>query len=287
MRLKTIYFLVCISLLIGFLFNCSSSAVSNNTNTPATPTIKDSAYDVFLVAGQSNTYWGKGYDSILDKGAEGVYQLGRKAPYDLKIIPAKEPLHHFNPQADRIGFALTFAKLYQTYIQKQRDVLIVPCGMDNTGFDGEGWHKGDFLYNNALERINYVFKKYPKSKLVAILWHQGEKDVNYKGYQKDLDTLITQFRREITTANTNTPFILGGMVPFWTDLKQARKKQQLTIENTTKRLPNIGYVSPYVPTRIQKPNNTQDTVHYNATGQREMGKRYFEVYKSMTERKIK
>jgi hypothetical protein len=284
MRFKIIYSLFFVGLLVCFFLNCSTNATSNNKQT-FTQLVKDSAYDVFLVAGQSNTYWGQGYDSIKDKGSEGIYQLGRLAGTDLKIIPAKEPLHHFNPKPDRIGFALTFAKLYQTYIKKQRDILIVPCGMDNTGFDGEGWHKKDFLYDDALNRINYVFKKYPKSKLVAILWHQGEKDINYKGYQKDLDTLIVQFRREISTASSNTPFILGGMVPFWTDLKEARKKQQLIIENTAKRLPNIGYVSPYMPTRIQKPNNMLDTVHYNAAGQREMGKRYFEVYKSMKEKK--
>ena len=284
MRLKTIYSLFFASLLICFFLNCSTNATSNNKLT-GTQLVKDTAFDVFLVAGQSNTYWGQGYDSIKDKGSDGIYQLGRLAATDLKIIPAKEPLHHFNPQADRIGFALTFAKLYQTYIQKKRDILIVPCGMDNTGFEGDGWHKHNFLYEDALNRINYVFKKYPNSKLIAILWHQGEKDVNYKGYQKDLDTLIVQFRRDISTANSNTPFILGGMVPFWTDLKPARKKQQIIIENTTKRLSNIGYVSPYVPTRIQKPNNMLDTVHYNAAGQREMGKRYFEVYKSLKEKK--
>jgi hypothetical protein len=284
MRLKIVYSLFFICLLAGFFLTCSPSAVSN-TGISDSQALKDSAYDVFLIAGQSNTYWGTGYDSIKDKGAEGIYQLGRLEPTNLKIIAAKEPLHHFNPKSDRVGFALTFAKLYQNYIHNARNILLVPCGMDYTGFDGEGWHKKDFLYDDALSRINYVFKKYPKSKLVAILWHQGEKDINYKGYQKDLDTLIVQFRREITTANSHTPFILGGMVPYWTELKEARKKQQTIIMNTTKRLSNIGYVDPYQPFRIQKPDNTIDTVHYNADGQREMGKRYFEVYKKMTQHK--
>lgn len=195
MRLKVIYNVFFISVLACFFFTCTSHVVSN-TGISNTPLSKDSAYDVFLVAGQSNTYWGLGYDSTKDKGADDIYQLGRLEPNNLKIIAAKEPLHHFNPKPDRVGFALTFAKLYQNYIQHAHNILIVPCGMDNTGFDGEGWHKKDFLYDDALSRINYVFKKYPKSKLVAILWHQGEKDVNYKGYQKDLDTLIVQFRRE-------------------------------------------------------------------------------------------
>ncbi|HXD94769.1 MAG TPA: sialate O-acetylesterase [Bacteroidia bacterium] len=280
MRFKLVNSIFFVALLVCFFSKCSSNVASNN-NKSDTNLVKDSAYDVFVVAGQSNTYWGQGYDSIKDKEAEGIYQLGRLAPNDLKIIQAKEPLHHFNPKADRIGFALTFAKLYQTYIQKKNDILIIPCGMDNTGFDGEGWHRKDFLYDNAISRINYVFKKYPKSNLKAILWHQGEKDVNYKNYQRDLDTLIAQFRRDIIGANKTTPFILGGMVPYWTELKPERKHQQQIIKETVNRIPATAYVDPYLPQKIQKPNNNQDTLHYNADGQREMGKRYFEVYKNM------
>lgn len=280
MRFRIVYRVFFASLVICFSLKCSTNSTSSN-NKSDTTLVKDSAYDVFVVAGQSNTYWGLGYDSIKDKGAEGIYQLGRLASSDLKIIPAKEPLHHFNPRADRVGFALTFAKLYQAYIQKKNDILIIPCGMDNTGFDGEGWHKKDFLFDNAVSRINYVFKKYPKSNLKAILWHQGEKDVNYKNYQKDLDTLIVQFRRDIIGANKTTPFILGGMVPYWVELKPERKKQQNIIKETVNRIPATAYVDPYLPQKIQKPNNNQDTVHYNADGQREMGKRYFEAYKNM------
>ncbi len=280
MRFKLVNSIFFVALLVCFFSKCSSNIASNN-NKSDTNLVKDSAYDVFVVAGQSNTYWGQGYDSIKDKEVEGIYQLGRLAPNDLKIIQAKEPLHHFNPKADRIGFALTFAKLYQTYIQKKNDILIIPCGMDNTGFDGEGWHRKDFLYDNAISRINYVFKKYPKSNLKAILWHQGEKDVNYKNYQRDLDTLIAQFRRDIIGANKTTPFILGGMVPYWTELKPERKHQQQIIKETVNRIPVTAYVDPYLPQKIQKPNNNQDTLHYNADGQREMGKRYFEVYKNL------
>ncbi|HKC68209.1 MAG TPA: sialate O-acetylesterase [Bacteroidia bacterium] len=278
MHRKILFGFPLVSLFILLIISCSTNSARDKQDVEV---VKDSAYDVFVVAGQSNTYWGRGYDSIKDKGADGIYQLGRRAPNDLKIIPAKEPLEHFNAQSDRIGFALTFAKLYQAYTQKKNDILIIPCGMDNTGFDGEGWHKNDFLFDNAVERINYVFKKYPHSSLKAILWHQGEKDANYKNYQRDLDTFIVQLRKDIIGANANTPFILGGMVPYWTELKPERKRQQRIIEETTKRIPSTAFVSPYLPWKIHKIDDNQDTVHYNAQGQREMGKRYFEVYKSM------
>src|SRR6185312_11892926 len=97
----------------------------------------------------------------------------------------------------------------------------------------------------------------------------------------DLDTFIVQLRRDIIGANSTTPFILGGMVPYWVEKKPERKKQQNIIKETTRRVPATAYVDPYFPQKIQKPDNSQDTLHYNADGQREMGKRYFEVYKNM------
>lgn len=280
MRFKIVYVVFCTVMLISLFYRCTTNSASNNKDT-ANNIVKDSAYDVFVVAGQSNTYWGMGYDSIKDKTVDGIYQLGRLTPNDLKIIKAQEPLHHFNPKPDRVGFALTFAKLYKKYTKGEHDILIIPCGMDNTGFDGEGWHRGNFLYDNAVSRVNYVFEKYPKSKLKAILWHQGEKDVNYKNYQRDLDTFIVQIRKDIKAANATTPFILGGMVPYWTELKPERKQQLQIIEQTTKRIPSTAFVSSYLPWRIEKPNNTKDTVHFSADGQREMGKRYFDTYTLM------
>jgi hypothetical protein len=282
--MKVIYNLFIVSAIVCFFLRSVSDTTPKNKML-APHLLKDSVYDVFIVAGQSNTYWGLGYDSIKDKGTSGIYQLGRLGEKNLKIIEAKEPLEHFGPKPDRIGFALTFTKLYKEYIHKKNNILIIPCAMDNTSFDGDGWHRGNFLYDDAINRCNYVFKKYPKSKLIAILWHQGERDVNYKGYQKDLDTFIVHFRKDIIGANNKTLFILGGMVPYWVELKEARKKQQSIIMETALRMPAVIYVDPYLPTKIEKPNNNIDTVHYNANGQREMGKRYFEALKSITKNK--
>ena len=278
MQLRNWFFSLNILFLIVFCINCTSSSEVKN-KVQEIRSESDSSFDVFLIAGQSNTYWGMGYDTALDKKSVGIYQLGRYGSDNYKVIEASEPLQHFNPKPERIGFALTFAKLYQKATKNKHKILLIPCGMDNTGFEGDGWNKGNFLYVDAVERANYVFQHYPKSSLIAILWHQGEKDANYKKYQNALDTFIVQIRSDIKAANQNTPFILGGMVPYWTDLKESRKKQQVCIRNTTKRLPNIGYADPYLPTRIQKQDNNQDTVHFNAAGQREMAKRYFEAYK--------
>ncbi|MGZ3864933.1 MAG: sialate O-acetylesterase [Bacteroidia bacterium] len=278
MRIKVIH-----SVFVFLLLIYVSACTSNKNEVKAVPSqegrAKDSVYDVFLVAGQSNTYYGIGLDTAIDKGYPGLYQLGRSEPYNMKVIPATEPLHHYFPKPDRIGFAMTFAKLYDEYTGFKKNILIVPCGMDWTGFIDSSWKRGDCLYNDAVFRTNEVMKRYPNSKLTAILWCQGERDVDNPKFESSLDTMIAGFRRDIIGANSKTPFIMGGMVPFWVEREEKRMKQQERLKNTPNRMPFVAYVDPYEPFRIEKRSNTVDEYHYNAEGQREMGKRFFDAYK--------
>ncbi|MGZ4067198.1 MAG: sialate O-acetylesterase [Bacteroidia bacterium] len=254
---------------------CSSGKTAETVVPPNESRSNDSVYDVFLVAGQSNTYYGLGLDTSIDKGYKGLYQLGRSAPYNMKVIPATEPLHHYFPKPDRIGFAMTFAKLYDEYTGFKKNILIIPCGMDWTGFIDSSWKRGDCLYNDAVYRANEVMKRYPGSKMVAFLWCQGERDVDNPKFEASLDSMIAGMRKDILGANDKTPFIMGGMVPFWVEREEKRMKQQERLKNTPNRMPYVAYVDPYEPFRIEKRSNTIDEYHYNAEGQREMGKKVF------------
>jgi len=245
---------------------------------------QDQAYDVFLVAGQSNTLHGCCKDPDLQEVDSAIMQLGRHEDRDLKIIPALEPLEHHRTVKDHIGFAMTFADIYKhNLLKKNRKILLIPCGKGGTGFASGHWNPGDELYEDAIKRTNYVMEKYPKSELKAILWHQGEKDTreNNKNFREDLDRMITQMRKDIEAADENTPFIMGGMVPHWVSQKSRREKYQRFIRKTQDRLPNVYYVSPYTPYTIHKRDNAVDEIHYDAKGQVEMGNRYYSVYSSL------
>ena len=135
---------------------------------------------IILVAGQSNTCYGIGLDLLKDFEVNGIYQLGRFGNQNFKIIPAEEPLQHHSRSEGKIGFALTFAKLLFNSYSGNVDIIIVPCGFGSTGFIDQRWNKSDDLYNDAVNRVNFLKKKYPLSEVVAILWHQGEKDANEK-----------------------------------------------------------------------------------------------------------
>ena len=241
--------------------------------------IRDS-YKIIIIAGQSNTHAGPGFDPILDTSHASIKQLGRFYGDDYKIIPAEEPLQHHVMIYGEIGFGLTFAKLVNEHLDDGKNILIIPCGKGGTGFIDQNWNKGDPLYNDLINRYRLIKNDYPDSKLLAILWHQGEKDVGNDEYQNLLDGFINNLRKDV--GNPSTPFILGGMVPYWVNLRSAREVQQQIISTTTLRISNVGYADPNLPFVIEKSDNDFDAIHFDAVGQREMGRRYFEEYLRLT-----
>ena len=164
-----------------------------------------------------------------------------------------------------------------------KKILIIPCGHGSTGFINNRWNKGDDLYNDLVMRVNYIFNEFPRSNLKVILWHQGEHDAinNNLNYEYSLDKFINDLRTDLS--DNSIPFILGGMVPYWVDKQSNRINFQNIISETPFRIDNTAYANPLLPFVIDKTNNNHDTVHFDAVGQREMGRRYFNKYLKLTE----
>ena len=236
-------------------------------------------YDIILVAGQSNTHYGYGYDSTFDATHKDVFQLAR-FELDEEIIPAAEPLHHHSKKDSCVGFALTFAKLYvQEYLQNERKVLIIPCGLAGSSFMKGDWNPGDHYYEDAVNRTKHTLRNNPGSRLSAILWHQGESDDQNPAYKESLDGMIQQMR--IDLGLENVPFILGGMVPYWVEQNESLIAVADIISETPNRLPHCGYANPNYPFVIEKLVDEEDQVHYDSNGQRELGRRYFIAYREL------
>jgi hypothetical protein len=243
----------------------------------------DHAYDVFLIAGQSNTLHGCCKDPALQEEDPDIKQLGRFEDEDMQIIPAIEPLAHHSTKEDWIGFATTFAALYkEKFLEDGRKILLIPCGKGGTGFSNKQWNPTQELYVDAVERTNHVLETYPNARLKAILWQQGERDArdNNDDYQKNLDKFITSIRSDIHDADS-IPFIMGGMVPYWVDDKRRRDDFEKIIRRTPRRMPRVWYVDPRDPFPIEKRHKDEDPIHYDANGQIELGNRYFKIYKQM------
>ncbi|MGQ8870060.1 sialate O-acetylesterase [Myroides sp. TSA_177.3] len=236
-------------------------------------------YDVILVAGQSNTHYGYPLDAQLDTVNAKVYAIHRQSGMDYRIDKAKPALDFWTKSTNRNSFAITFSNLYATQIltNSNRKVLIIPAGYSGSSI--LNWKKGGNLYKDAMERLNYVLDNIHGSRLVAILWHHGEANVGWAPYQETLDTMIADMRSDIHQQNVEeVPFVLGGMVPYWVSRNPKRGEQQAIIKDTPNRVNNTRYADPEFPTVIDKPNNGYDEIHFDAAGQREMGKRYFNAF---------
>ena len=238
---------------------------------------------IILIVGQSNTHAGIGLDATLDAPQDGIYQLGRFGSANNCMIQACEPLDHHTKTEDRIGFALTFAKLLQQHSQGSGDIIIVPCGFGGTGFADNRWNKGNDLYEDAVSRTNGLLSTYPEGDIIASLWHQGETDVylNNTNYEEGLDRFILDLRTDL--GDTTIPFVLGGMVPYWVNQEAERITQQQILKNTPLRNGHAAYADPDLPFVIEKGDNTFDEIHFDAVGQRELGQRYFDQYLSIVE----
>jgi hypothetical protein len=267
-----------IVMLVVLMTACQEDMPMNSAN------LADSNLDVILVIGQSNTHYGLGLDPAIDLPNDRVFQLGRFGADDGVVIAATEPLQHHSQQLDRIGFALSFAKQYvQDFLASDgnRNVVIIPGAEGGTGFGDQRWNKGDDLYNDAVQRTQFILENFSGSRLVAILWHQGEDDVGNPSYMSALDQFILDIRQDLDA--DSIPFILGGMVPYWVDQSADRMAQQNIIRETVNRVPLTGYADPSLPWVLVKEDNTFDDIHFDAAGQRELACRYFWEYERLTE----
>lgn len=275
---RTLFFLSLLSL--ALVYSCkkdlNDDIVSYDRCDYEEDLLSPLSYHIVLVMGQSNTFSGRGLDPDIDFPLSNVKQLGRFSN-DLEILAAIPPLDHHSSRENSIGFGLTFGNLYAQEILNTDEVLIlVPCGLGGSGFINNKWNKGDPLYIDAINRVNYLRENFENSELTAVLWHQGERDIDTENYAALLNQFISDFRDDI--AVQDVPFILGGMVPFWVDANPKRQAIETIIKDSPESHVNTAYVDARIPFVIQKEVDNEDAIHYDASGQREMGRRYFNEF---------
>jgi len=160
--------------------------------------------------------------------------------------PILKPTSSIN--CNPVGFGLSFAK---DYIASKKTinskVLLVGCGHGGTGFSGASslrpywWRPTDklnytfydtktigivkSLYLMTKQKITEMKNKVgPNSKVVGILWHQGESDSVYCGssatnktqYISYINKLFSDLRNDIRILfpnSSNVPILLGGLSP--------------------------------------------------------------------------
>ncbi|MGX9790278.1 sialate O-acetylesterase [Mycobacterium sp. MMS18-G62] len=241
-------------------------------------------YLIVPILGQSNAYgMGVGLDPAgLDRQHPLVHQWAMSGPSKGTAVAGVDPLFHEVP-GKGVGFGVTFAK--QLADETGRAVLLIPGARGDTAFspkNGYTWDVDDTttrtnLYRRAISATDAAISQYPGSTVAVVLWHQGESDVPLMAasvYQRKLDRLIDDVR---VRYGHDLPFLLGQMVPE--EMAESHKDYS-AIDAVHVDTPNRRPRTAFIDGPVGYINGGEDR-HYNAAGQRELGRRMWSAYREM------
>lgn len=281
-------------------------------------------FDIVLIAGQSNAV-GIGLGPVVpltdDEAllAARIDQLGRfgvGGADDGEVIAAVEPLAHWandpiaNPAAaERRGFGYAFAMKLAATTAPNRRVLLVPTARGGTSIlqwnRVESEFAGDtsLLWDDMRLRTERALATGDgENRLVAILWHQAESDINAalnpasaigavmdgpERYAAELERLLGVFRNSFSDQGC-VPLMLGEVAPSWVP---AGTDAVATVAMRDQFMDVIHQVSADTPcsaviesdglTSNAEDLGTTDTIHFSAASQRTFGERYYEAYEGL------
>lgn len=246
------------------------------------------AFDLIVVAGQSNANGaGTPRDPDIDVSG-GAYQWGQLPPNGQQIIDAPEALEHIdnNVTGTRMGFAVKFARDY--YIPNRlaagRKVMLVPVAHGGYGFENNHWNPGDDQFVSAVQRTNAAMRsRMPgNNRVVMILWAQGEREVmagtGWTGaqYKAAQEACLAGLRAQID-GGANVPIILTNIRPEWAVTQSNGMEIFDAIADTPNRVANCAYVD---PTGLAG-NNALEEFHYNAASARILATRFWTAYSTL------
>ncbi|MFG5409597.1 sialate O-acetylesterase [Piscinibacter sakaiensis] len=239
-------------------------------------------YDVVLLIGQSNM---SGYGAYIVPGFDTTDPRIQQWTMAGGMALASDPLQHpdapFN--VGRIGPGMSFARAYLAALPTARKVLLVPAAYNGTAFSNRRWNPGDDLFEAAVTRLNAALASDGGNCLAAILWSQGESDVDTMTgaqYQAALDTMIGTLRTRIAAGQggATVPFLLGQFSPDW--IAPAPTPGQQAILDVINGTPGRLRYTAVVSTAGLTSNLTQGlngAVHLDASSHRIYGRRFYEA----------
>lgn len=273
--------------------------------------IDNQKYDIILLAGQSNasgTGLGETDDVFVPQDNVKIFRNNYEftwemTPYgkvydidfdeDYTISTATE--RYDGTSGNYVGvFALYFAREYAKKCLKDgRKLLIVDTSIGGTGFKGKHWGIGDKLYNRMMEMTDTALNMNKENRIVSILWHQGEHDAYenrdmeseqlYSDYKGHLADFINSVREKY---GKDLPFICAGFSQgFIEEYKKPCETVLQAIQDICKSMQNIKFISTKDLDWNSKILGGNDTPHFTRKSCGVLGKRYFEKYLEIINKK--
>ena len=264
----------------------------------------EDAYDIVIVAGQSNAdcYGIKKNESFF---SSSILELVDKNPVDLDfpegkpmimhlIIPTETIIKNVKEKAHPDGFLANFGNSFAKYYLAEHHnhkILLVKAAVGATSFSRKEWGVNNVLYNRLIKMTNDALSTNKDSKIVALLWHQGESDSHeqpelnlkerYEFYYNNLLNQMIDFRNRF---GENIPIICGEFVDSWAELKE-NKEVSSVIEKATKDVCSKIKKAEVVTSQGLLSNGdiykNIDIIHFSGDSLDILGKRYYESYKKI------
>ncbi|MCA9734847.1 sialate O-acetylesterase [candidate division KSB1 bacterium] len=223
---------------------------------------------VFIMAGQSNMA-GRGFVEPRDTVAhEKVLTIDKEG----RVVFAKEPLHTYEPELTGLDCGLSFGKSLVDQLPDSIYLLLLPTAVGGSAINqwlSDANHRNVQLLDNFIEKVE-IGKKY--GILKGILWHQGESDANLKSlpyYEERLDALFKTFRS--FAENDSLPILIGELGSY-----SNRPQEWEEINKAINAYAKTDVFSAVIKTGDL--THRGDEVHFNAHGQRAIGKRFAEAF---------
>lgn len=273
-----------------------SGAVKLPTTTPPQSI---EGYDIIIVGGQSNAV-GAGKGTFTDpKQSDAIdaliFQLGRQAPNNNKVIPAVrqdgtdrfDSLNHWaiNPETrETMGLSIPFARRYaEENLAANRRVLIIPAAYGGTSIRKWLGEQGTpHLYNDMKDRVQTALDLPGDNRVVAMLWHQGESDIlqgmTASAYETKLTSLFNKLRADFPSSDPY-PIVAGTFVPAWNSGSSLKVAYEDTIKDVLAD-DELGGVA----LSDGLTSNSGDSIHFSSSALVTFGDRYYQKWKTLKEK---
>lgn len=150
-----------INLKIGFvLFLLAFTAFLTAQTTEIKGKMPTKKVWVFILAGQSNMAGRAKIEAQDTVTSPRIFSINEKE----EIIPAKEPLHFYEPKMKGMGCGLAFAKELLNYIPDDVSILLIPIAVGGSSINQwlkNSTHRGVQLLSNFKEKIDSTFCRIP------------------------------------------------------------------------------------------------------------------------------
>ena len=222
--------------------------------------------DSFLLIGQSNM---AGRGSLKE-----AHEIDTSRIYTLRNGRWQQMFRPINPDRGFSGVSLaeSFAERYAK--EHNVDVGLICCADGGTKL--EQWMPGELLYDNA---VNCAKLAQRTSRIVGVLWHQGEGDCApeyYSTYKTRFETMMASLRNDLNL--NDIPFILGGLGDFLIERAQISVNliNYPKINEALESIAEDNKLTAFVSAKGLTAN--ADNLHFNSDSLYEFGLRYFKVF---------